>query len=67
MRPVWGVFDSNRPGYRDINDDFPNHFDGAASYIIVSDRMFETQLQPFIACLESLPDREPELRRSLQR
>ncbi|MBD3335381.1 MAG: hypothetical protein GF355_07675 [Candidatus Eisenbacteria bacterium] len=35
-------------GYRSPHDENPNLFADAASYVIVSDRMFESQLQPFI-------------------
>lgn len=35
-------------GSRDEHDDHPDHFSGSVTYVIVSDPMFESQLQPFI-------------------
>lgn len=36
------------PGYRSTHDDHPDLFDGPVTYVVVSHRMFESQLQPFI-------------------
>ncbi|MCK4546459.1 MAG: hypothetical protein KAW17_03365 [Candidatus Eisenbacteria sp.] len=35
-------------GYRGLHDNYPDLWDGAVTYVMVSDPMFEAQLQPFI-------------------
>ncbi len=46
--PYFEVIYEQIGGYRGLHDSYPDLLDGPVTYVIVSDPMFETQLQPFI-------------------
>ncbi len=46
--PFFEVLYRRIEGYRGLHDSYPDHLDGPVTYVIVSDPMFEAQLQPFV-------------------
>jgi hypothetical protein len=47
--PFFDLVYSRFEGYRGVHDSYPDLMQGPVTYVIVSDRSFETLLQPFIA------------------